>query len=82
MRFFLAKLVDDQQIDALKHRALDPCVDARERVRIKAATPRFVAAVQRDPYFVTTQQVFDVHIAPASTGPVRVRLNDASQPET
>ncbi len=55
MCFFLAKLVDDQQIDTFKHRALDPCVDARESVRIKATTPGFVTTVQRDLYFVAAQ---------------------------
>src|SRR6185312_16276096 len=38
MRFFLAELVDDQQIDTLEHGTLDPCVDARESIGIKAAT--------------------------------------------
>jgi len=55
MCFFPAKLIDDQQIDTFKHRTLDPCVDARESVRIKATTPRFVTTVQRDLYFVTAQ---------------------------
>ena len=55
MCFFPAKLIDDQQIDTFKHRTLDPCVDARESVRIKATTPRFVTTVQRDFYFVTAQ---------------------------
>jgi hypothetical protein len=69
MCFFPAKLIDDQQIDAFKHRTLDPCADARESVRIKATTPRFVATVQRDLYFVAAQQVLHVHIAAASTTP-------------
>jgi hypothetical protein len=72
MCFFPAKLIDDQQIDTFKQRTLDPCVDARESVRIEATTPRFVTTVQRDLYFVTPQQVLHVHIAPTSTTPMRV----------
>jgi hypothetical protein len=55
MCLFPAKLFDDQQIDTFKHCTLDPCVDARESVRIKATTLRFVTTVQRDFYFVTAQ---------------------------
>jgi hypothetical protein len=55
MCFFPAKLVDDQQIDSFKYGTLDPCVNARESVLIKATTPRFVTTVQRDFYFVTAQ---------------------------
>jgi hypothetical protein len=72
MCFFLAKLVDDQQIDAFKHRTLDPCVDSRESMRIQATTPGFVPTVKRDLYFATAQQVLHVHIAAALTLPVRI----------
>jgi hypothetical protein len=71
-RFFPAKLIDDQKIDTFEHRMLDPCVDAREGLRIKAASPRFVAAVRRDLYFVTAQQVLHIHIASTSAMPMRV----------
>jgi hypothetical protein len=54
MYFFPPELIDDQQIDAFNYRALNPCLDARESVRIKATTPRFITTIQGDFYFVAT----------------------------
>jgi hypothetical protein len=78
--FFFAELVDDQQVNAFAHRTLDPGVDACEGVRIQAATSRLIAAILRNLYLFAAQQVLDVHVAPTATLPVRIGLNDATQP--
>jgi len=72
MCLFPAKLIDDQEISTFKHRTLNPCINARESVRIKMTAPGFVATVKGDLYFVAAQQVLHVHVAATSIKAVRV----------